>query len=286
MGRRGHQWATWVNTLPATTTELLAGWNLSITGPARHGHCSLVLPVRTADGRAAVLKLGFPDEDSEHEHLALRRWDGHGTVRLLSADPHQRALLLERLSDRDLTSVHDVQACEVVADLYSRLHVAPLPRVRPLTELVERWTIGLRRLPRSAPIPHRLIEQAIGLADDLTADRSIRDRLLHTDLHYTNVLAGCREPWLAIDPKPVNGDPHYELAPMLWNRYAEIAGNVRSGIRNRLHVLVDAAGLDEDRARAWILVRMMHNAMWELEERIINRGWLTLCIAVAKAVQD
>ena len=131
-----------------------------------------------------------------------------------------------------------------------------------------------------------MIEQAIGLADDLTADRSIRDRLLHTDLHYTNVLAGCREPWLAIDPKPVNGDPHYELAPMLWNRYAEIAGNVRSGIRNRLHVLVDAAGLDEDRARAWILVRMMHNAMWELEERIINRGWLTLCIAVAKAVQD
>lgn len=286
MGQRGDQWSTWVHALPATTAALLAGWNLSTAGPAGYGHCSLVLPVRNAVGGAAVLKLGFPDEDSEHEHLALRRWGGNGAVRLLSADPHHRALLLERLGDRDLTSIDDIQACEVVAGLYGRLHVAPLPRVRALAERVGRWTIGLRRLPRSAPLPRRLIEQAIGLADDLTADGSIRDRLLHTDLHYANVLAGSREPWLVIDPKPVNGDPHYELAPMLWNRYAEIAGDVRSGVRNRLHALVDAAGLDEDRARAWVLVRMMHNAMWELEERKINRVWLTRCIAVAKAVQD
>ena len=91
-----------------------------------------------------------------------------------------------------------------------------------------------------------------------------------------------------IDPKPVNGDPHYEIAPMLWNRWDEIAGDVRDGVRRRLWMLVDAAGFDEDRARAWVIVRMVHNAMWALG-RIFGQAdhvWLTRCIAVAKAVQD
>jgi len=243
-----------------------------------------------------MLKLAFPEDDSAHEHLALRRWDGDGAVRLLSADPHHRALLLERLGDRDLSTIPDLRACEVVAGLYGRLHVAPSPKLRSLTTLVAQRSAALQRLPRSAPIPRRLIDQAIGLERDLSGDGSARDRLLHTDLHYENVLsatepgandpAAARGPWLAIDPKPVNGDPHYELAPMLWNRYTEISGDVRAGVRARFWTLVDAAGFDADRARAWVVIRMVHNAMWELEGSTIDRDWLTVCIAVAKAVQD
>ena len=113
------------------------------------------------------------------------------------------------------------------------------------------------------------------------------DRVIHTDLHYGNILAAEREPWLVIDPKPVNGDPHYEIAPMLWNRWDEIAGDVRDGVRKRLWTLVDAAGFDEDRARAWVIVRMVHNAMWSLQDGPqTDPAWLTRCIAVAKAVQD
>ena len=48
--------------------------------------------------------------------------------------------------------------------------------------------------------------------------------------------------------------------------------------------LVDAAGLDEDRARAWALVRMVHNAMWAAQDG--DRRWLTRCVIVAKAVSD
>ena len=33
---------------------------------------------------------------------------------------------------------------------------------------------------------------------------------------------------------------------MLWNRFEELAGGVRDGVRRRFHTLVDAAGLDED----------------------------------------
>lgn len=287
MARRGPQWADWVAGLPSTVERLRSDWRLRPDGEPRCGHCSLVLPVRTSENVRAMLKVGFPDDESEHEHLALRLWGGHGAVRLLSADPHRRALLLERLHTTDLTAAPEEQACGVVAGLYRSLHMPASPMLRPLSSLVDRWTAELADLPRSAPIPHRLVEQAVALGRELTADRSVPDRVLHTDLHYANVLSADREPWLAIDPKPVNGDPHYELAPMLWNRWQEIAGDVRAGVQRRFWTLVEAAGFDDERARAWVLVRMVHNAMWAVQDGDqADPGWLTRCVAVAKAVQD
>ena len=96
------------------------------------------------------------------------------------------------------------------------------------------------------------------------------------------MLAADREPWLAIAPRPVNGDPHYELAPMLWHRWDELNGNVREGVRRRFYTLVDAAGLDDDRARAWVIVRVIRQAARELA----NTADLTKYVALAKAVQD
>ncbi len=237
-----------------------------------------------------MLKLGWPDPEHEHEALGLQRWGGRGAVRLLAADPHRWALLLERLDPTDLMAVPDLEACEVVGALYARLHVPAPPQLRPLTAYVARWTDQLAGLPRDAPVPHRLVEQAVSLGRDLVADPASTGVMVHADLHHMNVLAGQREPWLAIDPKPVSGDPHYEPAPMLWNRWAEVvaSGDVRAAVRRRFHTLVDTAYLDEDRARDWVVVRMLHNAMWELEDHPAgpDQDYLTMCIAIAKAVQD
>lgn len=287
MAGRGPDWADWVRRLPAIAVDMLARWRLRPDGPPMHGHCSLVLPVRTADGAAAVLKISFPDDESEHEHVVLRRWAGAAAVRLLSADPHRRAMLLERLHGADLTGLTDVDACRVVAGLYRRVHVPAMPPLRTLGSYLRRWNADLAALPRGAPIPRRLVEQAAALGADLAAEPATDSRVIHCDLHYANVLAADREPWLVIDPKPVNGDPHYEIAPMLWNRWEELGGDVREGVRRRFHTLVDAAGFDEDRARAWVVVRMVHNAMWALQDGPrADPGWLTTCISVAKAVQD
>jgi streptomycin 6-kinase len=120
--------------------------------------------------------------------------------------------------------------------------------------------------------------------------------LIHGDLHYENVLAADREPWLVIDPKPVSGDPHYEVAPLLWNRWEEVVEShrVRDAVRLRFHTVVDAALLDEQRARAWVVVRAMHNACWSIDDAVargrelapVERDWLTTMVTVAKAVQD
>jgi streptomycin 6-kinase len=286
---RGPEWAAFVARLPRLVQELTEEWGLTVDGGPTHGFCALVLPVRRA-GVPAVLKLGFPDDESEHEGLALQHWAGDGAVRLLGADPHRRALLLERLRSTDLTSVDVLEACEVVAERYRRLHVPAPPQLRSLGSYVARWTTHLAALPRDAPVPHRLVQQAVSLGRDLAADEATTGTLIHADLHYENVLAGDREPWLVIDPKPVSGDPHYEPAPMLWNRWTEAvaSGDLRFAVRRRFHTIVDAAGLDEDRARDWVVVRMMHNAFWELEDNPAapDHDYLTMCIAIAKAVQQ
>ena len=105
MGARGEDWQDWVDALPRTFTALVEEWELAADGAATHGRCSMVLPVRTRSGRPAVLKVGFPDRDSEHEALALQRWHGTGAVLLLRADPYRGALLLERLHPEDLTGL-------------------------------------------------------------------------------------------------------------------------------------------------------------------------------------
>src|SRR5512132_4472183 len=93
----------------------LEQWELRADGDPTDGPGSLVQPVRTPDGSRAVLKIGSADADSGHEHLVLRRWGGNGAVRLLSADPPHRAILLERLRPETLRSLRDVDACDIVA---------------------------------------------------------------------------------------------------------------------------------------------------------------------------
>jgi streptomycin 6-kinase len=152
-----------------------------------------------------------------------------------------------------------------------------MPQLPSLSSLLERWADEFTALPRSAAIPHRLVEQATALCRDLAT--SPADRVLHGDLHDDNVLRADREPWLAISPKPLNGDPHFEVAPMLWHRWDEIADNVRFGVQRRFYTLVDAAGFDDDRARGYVVIRVVRAA-------ISDPGNLTTYVALAKAVQD
>jgi streptomycin 6-kinase len=285
---RGPEWVDFLDRLPALVNDLLAEWRLTVDGEATHGSTALVVPVRTADGRPAVLKVGWPHEEAELEHLALQHWHGNGAVQLLRADPRRFALLLERLHREDLTDVWDIEACEIVGGFYERLHVPAPPQLVTLSSCVRRWVGELAELPRHAPLPRRLVEQAVSLGRDLAADEGTDGRLIHTDLHYFNVLAADREPWLVIDPKPLSGDPHYEVAPLLWNRWDELAGGVRRGVRARFHAAIDAAGLDEDRARDWVVFRMVVNVLWELADHpdAPDGDWVTRCVTVAKSVQE
>lgn len=304
----GRDWADWLDRLPRRRDELLEEWALTPDGEGMHGACSLVVPVVDGAGTPAVLKVSFDgDDESEHEALMLRHWRGDGAVRLLRADPRRRAMLLERLHTRNLGALGDVEACEIVAGLYARLHRPALPQLRSLTSYVARWLDQLEEVGDHLPVPPRMVDQALHLGRDLVTDPDSTRVVVHGDLHYANVLAAEREPWLAIDPKPVNGDPHYEVAPLLWNRWDEMAASgrgpcdgprpgpsVRESIRRRFHTVVDAAGLDEARARDWVIVRLVLGASWTVRDALRGhrsttpqeQEWITHIVAIVKAVQD
>ena len=295
--QRGPEWAAFVGRLPRLLDDIVAAWALVPDGKPCHGFASAVVPVRTSEDDAAVLKVAWPAEETEHEHLALQRWGGDGAVRLLRADPHRRALLLERATTTDLTAVGYLEAAEIVAATYARLHVPALPQLRTTTAYVGRWTDALAALPRDAPIPRRLVEQALAHARDFATDPASTGRIVHGDLHEHNVLQafpGRRDPWLVIDPQPMSGDPHWEPAPLLWNRWEEVVarGRIRADVHARFLTVVDTAGLDEDRARAWVVLRLVLNAYWSIEDAARQdrpltgdeSDWITRCITIMKAV--
>nr|WP_245766640.1 aminoglycoside phosphotransferase family protein [Streptomyces colonosanans] len=249
--------------LPRRAAEFLQRWRLRVDGPSLHGVCALVLPVRRADGTPAALKLQLLDAESEGEPLALRVWDGEGAVRLLEHDEATCTLLLERLDQaRMLTHLPDTrEAVLVIAELLARLTSVPAPAgmrrlgdvVRAMLEQVPR---ALERIPD--PADRRLMEDCAAAVREVVSEPG--DRLLHWDLHFGNVLGADRAPWLAIDPKPLAGDPGFDLLPSIHNRYdpAETGW--------RFDALTHVLGLDRERARAWTLGRVLQNCLWEIKD--------------------
>lgn len=287
---RSDAWARWLDALPRLMSDVCREWELQPDGAVMTGAVAAVLPVRTAAGEPAVVKFGLPHPEAELEHLALRTWAGDGAVRLLRADPRRAVLLLERAEcGHDLVDVPVIEACEIVAGLYAQLHRPAIPQLDRLSAHAARWAEELARLREAQLVPRRFLDQAVSLARDFASDEGTDQALIHTDLHYANVLASSRQPWLAIDPKPLAGDPAYEVAPLLWNRWDEAvaSGSIRTAVLERMWAVVDAAGLDEDRVRDWVVVREMVNVAWSTQEvsRPWDDDWVTTATTIAKAVQ-
>jgi streptomycin 6-kinase len=281
-------WDDWLSRLPSLITELLDDWSLTPDGEPMAGATAYVVQVIDADQRPAALKIGYPHWEAEHEHLALRAWDGNGAIRLYRADPRRGAMLLERADHtRDLNEPDIRTACEIVAGLYPRLHRPAIPQLHTLSELSGQWAEQLQGLRDHPALPRRLVDRAASRARDFALDPDTDGRLIHTDLHFDNVLAADREPWLVIDPKPLSGDPAYEVAPLLWNRWEEAVAtdDLRNAIIDRMYTVVDASGLDEDRVREWVLVRELTNVMYAIEGGSSpDDEWITMSIVIAKAV--
>jgi streptomycin 6-kinase len=253
----GDDGRAWLAAVPGILARLCADWSLTPEEPVRYGYLSLVVPVRRADERLVLRVSRLPDTVAR-EALALTAWRGRGAVRLLAARPESGALLLERLhGDRSLHGLPITEAVAVVADLLRRLSIpapAGLPR---LARRARRWPAVWRhqwhRLGR--PVPRRLLDAACDACAQVGSDAGTL--LVHDDLHYGNVLAGDREPWLAIDPLPVVGDTEAGVAPLLWRRHDEPDGTAR-----RFATVVDVAGLDRGRTRAWSLARTVDYWLW------------------------
>ncbi|OKH99331.1 hydroxyurea phosphotransferase [Streptomyces sp. CB02923] len=263
----------WLAALPAQVSEFLDRWELRRDGEAGSGMASLVLPVLRTDGTRAVLRFQLPKEETDAALVGLRTWNGDGVVQLIAHDRASGVMLLERLdASRTLASLASVAdddaAMTVLAGLLRRLVSVPAPEgLRGLGDIAAGM---LEQVPSavttlSDPADQQHLRTWASAVADLSGEPG--DRLLHWDLHYDNVLAGEREPWLAIDPEPLAGDPGFDLWPALDSRWDIAApGEAHRVVRRRFDLLTDALGLDRERAVGWTLGRLLQNSLWDIED--------------------
>ncbi len=258
--REGEAGRRWIEELPARIESLLLRWNLRLDGTPMHGTLGVVLPVLRGSV-PLVLKVSWIDRWSADEGLALQSWAGRGAVRLLDGAPGQGALLMERLEpDRTLESVEALEAAGIAARLLRRLAVPAPPGLRTLAEEVDGWgrTVEKDGMRGAHGVTKGLPDRVQQLAMELPVPSE--GVLVNEDLHYGNVLAGKREPWLVIDPKPLQGVVEYGVAPLLWTRFEEMAD--RRALEHRLSVIVEAGEFDPVQVRGWATVRTFEYLVW------------------------
>jgi streptomycin 6-kinase len=257
-----------VDALPQRAADFLECWELRLTGPSMHGMAALVLPVERADGTRAALKLQLLDEESAGEPVALRTWGGDGIVHLLDHDKATNTLLLERLDQtRHLSALDDTrEATRILAGLLARLTAVEAPAgLRRLADIARGMLDDVTEAVRSPLVDASARQTMLACASavrDVVGEPG--DRLLHWDLHFGNVLAGEREPWLAIDPKPLAGDPGFDLMPALFNELTD--GFDAAEVLYRFDLLTEVVGLDRRRAAAWTMGRALQNLLWNVED--------------------
>jgi streptomycin 6-kinase len=222
---------------------------------------SLTLPATPADGTPAVLKLNFPEQESAQEADALAHWDGVGAVRLLDVDRERNALLLERAEPgTPLWDVEDdEEATLIAASVARRIWRRPVPDRHPfrvLADEAETWAAQTaadwEALGR--PFERRLVDAAAAFARELAGSQP-SVVLCHQDFQGSNILRAQREPWLAIDPKPIVGEPAFDVASLLRDRRWSIRSDV---IERRLELLGAELGLERERMRGWGVVHALH----------------------------
>jgi streptomycin 6-kinase len=253
--------AAWLEALPHLAAECAARWSLRLGEPFGNGNVSLTVPVTRSDGEQAVLKLNFPEEESAHEADALRHWRGEGAVRLLEVDRERNALLIERADPgTPLWDVADDEEATLIASsVLRRLWRHPPSDGHPFRLLAAEanaWAEQLRSdwegLGR--PFERMLVDAAAESVHELTESEP-EVVLCHQDLQGSNVLRAVREHWVAIDPKPIVGEPAFDVASLLRDRRWSID---RAVIRRRLDVLSAELGLEQERMRGWGLVHALH----------------------------
>jgi streptomycin 6-kinase len=246
--------------LPRLAAECAEQWSLRLGEPFRDGKVSFTLPATLADGSEAVLKVNFPEDESAREADALAYWRGEGAVRLLAVDRERNALLVERaVPGTSLWELDDDDATLIAASVLRRLWQRPALNGHPFRVLgaeAGRWMTRLRSdwEALGRPFEQSLVDAAAEAARELAGSQP-RLVVCHQDLQGSNVLRAQREPWLAIDPKPIVGEPAFDVVSLLRDRRWSIRGEV---MRRRLDLLAVELGLERERMRGWGVVHALY----------------------------
>ncbi|GAA2486546.1 aminoglycoside phosphotransferase family protein [Winogradskya humida] len=267
----------WLAALPQLIDEVSDAFGLVLGPPLRGGSCSWVAPATLADGTAVILKIGWPHREMYAEPAALRLWDGHGAVRLFRHDPARHALVLEQCLPGEQLGARimaPADALRIGAGVLRKLWSAGVPEnraalpadpatIESLVDVAGDWgDLVTERMTRLRPAyDPGLVAEGARLLHDLPASAP-REVVLHGDFNPGNILSS-GDGWVAIDPKPLIGDPAYDVAPLL-NQIADpyATADPAGTLRDRIALLAAELDLDRSRIAAWAVARKVESALW------------------------
>jgi streptomycin 6-kinase len=265
----------WLDGLPALVEDMAARWSLTVGPPFAPLSYNYAAPAEGPGGEPLVLKLGVPTRETLTEIEALLAFAGRGAVCLVDSDAGRGALLLERLEPgtqlNALCEVDDGAATSAAAAVMRKLRRA-MPHQPHVSPTVADWGRGFGRCRAlfgggTGPLPRKLFEEAESLYAELLST-SAAPVLLHGDLHHGNILAAAREPWLAIDPKGLVGEPAYEVGALLRNPMPQLLRwpNPVRVTERRVAQLSEELGLERARVRGWGLAQAVLSCWWTIED--------------------
>jgi len=261
----------WLERLPELVASLRADWELRLGRPYAGGSGAWVAPAESPGGERAVLKVGFPHREAWSEADGLRLWDGDGAVRLLRHDPARTAYLIElcepggKLADAAHLSAES--RLRIGASLLRKLWLpaesAASTAIEPVAAQMGWWADlaeeRLVHLPVDADAG--LVRTSLGLLRSL-ADSAPRSVVLHGDFNPGNVLSAGRATWLAIDAKPLIGDPAFDPWPLLEQVDPPFAAaRPAAALASRGRLLGDELDIDPARIFAWGAAKRTEHAV-------------------------
>ena len=226
--------------LRATAEQVAREWGVSIGERLIAGRFSYV----ALAGDDAVLKVvPVEDDEADHEADALALLDGEGAARLLRHDRPRRAILIERARPgHDASGLPEDEAIHVAIGAAKRFW-RTAARDRPfrwIGDHVPRWLDNAG--------DHYLVRQAKEIYASMhPADTT----LIHGDFHHHNLLRH-GEGWVMIDPKPMVGEPEFDVPTLMWNPIGHLP--TQESVERWIAAFGDA-GLDASLIRKWAIVR-------------------------------
>ena len=266
----------WWAALPWVVADLEREWGFQTGPPFMGGGASWVAPARASDGSDAVLKVNLPHREAREEATALALWDGAGAVRLYRFDRDRMALLVERCRPGVSLAAGELgpeESLAAAAAVLRRLWSAPVPAPSSfeyLGDVAVEWAGLVReRMARHRPrLDAGVVELGARLLERLPVDVAARPVVLHGDFNPGNVLSAEREPWLAIDSKPMVGDAAYDPMPMIGQVGDLYALDVRDCLLvDRHQLFADLVDLPVSRVLGWAVARLVEAGLW-----YVNRG--------------
>lgn len=274
----------WLDRLPTLIEEVRAAFELRLSPPIPGGSCSWVAPAMLPDGTEAIVKIAWPHREMRGEPAALRRWNGHGAVRLIAHDPRRHALVLHRCVPGDeLRTAPGTAEQRLLAgcDVLRRLWQAPPPHrsedrdgIESLALMAGVWAdLADERMARIRPgYDPALVAEGIALLRTLPMSAT-REAILHGDINPGNVLSTGTGRWVAIDPKPMTGDPAYDPWPLVEQIDDPFStADPTRVLRHRIEVVAGALALEPERITLWALARRVEAALWAAEHGAVAGG--------------